>query len=78
LKNLRKKEIEIGENDLVLSSVLRSLPIGGEIFINGVKPLLGHSIPVVDSMSDHGFIGLQPCLLLIKVRFFSNATYLKN
>jgi hypothetical protein len=76
LKHLRKEEI--GENSLVSLSVFESLPVGGasrkgwKIFINGVKPLLGHSIPVVDSMLDHGFVRLQPCLLLIKVRFFGN------
>jgi hypothetical protein len=60
VKNLRGK---IGENSLVSLSVLGfPLLVGSasrkewKIFINGVKPLLGYSIPVLDATLGHAYV----------------------
>jgi hypothetical protein len=74
LKNLRKRKYRRKFPGLFVRFGV-PLPVGSaslkgwKIFVNGVKSLLGHPIPVMDSTSDYGFIRFQPCLLLIKVRF---------
>jgi hypothetical protein len=80
LKNLRKGKYRRKFPGLIVSFGVPLL-VGTairkvwKIFVNGVKPVLGHSIPVMDSISDHGFVRLQPCLLLMKVRFFGNVLF---